>query len=483
MSIEIKVNELPESVAAGTLAVWHKRPGDVVKAEETLAEIETDKVVLEIAAPGPGILREQLRQQGETVKRGDVIATLEPAGDSASQSASPPRAAVKAPSQTSAGSPTAPAAAPRPGPAPPAAPAATRGRAPAPAAPPVARAPEPPTAPAAAVTLGSAPPPSPGPAPAPAVTPTPIPDSYEGLSPSVRRLLQEHKLLPGEIFATGPRGRITKEDVIRHLENSPQLAANIGETPIEVELTPPATPAGEADLTLARPTTRVKMTRLRARIAERMLEAQRNAAILTTFAEINMQTLMDLRRKHQEAFQTRHGVKLGIMSFFVRAAIESLKRYPIANASLDGDEIVYHGYYDIGVAVSTTRGLVVPVLRDADHMGLGEIEREIAGFASRGEAGKLAIHEITGGTFTISNGGVFGSMLSTPILNPPQSAILGLHRIEPRPVVDGDRVVVRPMMYVALSYDHRILDGREAVLFLVGIKNMIEDPLRFVLEV
>ena len=192
----------------------------------------------------------------------------------------------------------------------------------------------------------------------------------------MRRLLQEHKLLPGEISASGPRGRITKEDVIRHLENSPQLAANIGETPIEVELPHPATPAGEADLTLARPTTRVKMTRLRARIAERMLEAQRNAAILTTFAEINMQTLMDLRRKHQEAFQTRHGVKLGIMSFFVRAAIESLKRYPIANASLDGDEIVYHGYYDIGVAVSTSRGLVVPVLREADHMGLGEIERE-----------------------------------------------------------------------------------------------------------
>jgi 2-oxoglutarate dehydrogenase E2 component (dihydrolipoamide succinyltransferase) len=225
------------------------------------------------------------------------------------------------------------------------------------------------------------------------------------------------------------------------------------------------------------------MTRLRARIAERMLEAQRSAAILTTFNEINMQAVTDLRHNHREAFASQHGVKLGIMGFFVRACTEALRRYPIVNASLDGDDIVHHGYFDIGVAVSTSRGLVVPVLRDADKMSLAEIERAIAGFSQRGEEGKLGIDELTGGTFTISNGGVFGSMLSTPILNPPQSAILGLHRIEPRPVAESDRVIVRPMMYVALSYDHRLIDGREAVLFLVAVKELIEDPTRFILKV
>jgi 2-oxoglutarate dehydrogenase E2 component (dihydrolipoamide succinyltransferase) len=225
------------------------------------------------------------------------------------------------------------------------------------------------------------------------------------------------------------------------------------------------------------------MSRLRARIAERMLEAQRGAAILTTFNEVNMQALMDLRRNYKEAFQAQHGVKLGIMGFFVRACVEALRRYPIVNASLDSEDIVYHGYFDVGVAVSTSRGLVVPVLRDADKMGLAEIERAIVGFSTRGEEGKLGIQEITGGTFTISNGGIFGSMLSTPILNPPQSAILGLHRVQPRPVADGDKVVVRPMMYLALSYDHRIIDGRDAVLFLVAVKELIEDPTRFILKV
>jgi 2-oxoglutarate dehydrogenase E2 component (dihydrolipoamide succinyltransferase) len=223
------------------------------------------------------------------------------------------------------------------------------------------------------------------------------------------------------------------------------------------------------------------MTRLRARIAERMLEAQRSAAILTTFNEINMQALTDLRHHNRDTFTAQHGVKLGIMGFFVRACAEALRRYPIINASLDGDDVVYHGYFDIGVAVSTARGLVVPVLRDADKLTLAEIERAIAGFASRGEEGKLGIDELTGGTFSISNGGVFGSMLSTPILNPPQSAILGLHRIEQRPIAEGDKVVIRPMMYVALSYDHRLIDGRDAVLFLVAVKELIEDPTRFLL--
>ena len=225
------------------------------------------------------------------------------------------------------------------------------------------------------------------------------------------------------------------------------------------------------------------MSRLRARIAERMLEAQRSAAILTTFNEINMQALMDLRRNYRDTFQSQHGVKLGIMGFFVKACAEALKRYPIVNASVDGEDVVYHGYFDIGVAVSTSRGLVVPVLRNADKMSLADIERAIAAFGSKGEEGKLTIDELTGGTFTISNGGVFGSMLSTPILNPPQSAILGLHRIEPRPIAEGDKVAIRPMMYLALSYDHRIIDGREAVLFLVAVKELIEDPTRFILQV
>jgi 2-oxoglutarate dehydrogenase E2 component (dihydrolipoamide succinyltransferase) len=299
----------------------------------------------------------------------------------------------------------------------------------------------------------------------------------------VRRLLDEHKLSPADVTGSGPRGRITKEDVLRHLEHSPQLASNIGEAPIMVEISEAPAARSAAGALAARPTTRTKMTRLRARIAERMLEAQRSAAILTTFNEINMQALMDLRRNYKEAFQTQHGVKLGIMGFFVKACAEALRRYPVVNASLDSDDIVYHGYFDIGVAVSTTRGLVVPVLRDADRMSLAEIERAIVGFGARGEEGKLGIDELTGGTFTISNGGVFGSMLSTPILNPPQSAILGLHRVQPRPVAEGDKVVIRPMMYLALSYDHRIIDGREAVLFLVAIKELIEDPTRFILRV
>jgi 2-oxoglutarate dehydrogenase E2 component (dihydrolipoamide succinyltransferase) len=225
------------------------------------------------------------------------------------------------------------------------------------------------------------------------------------------------------------------------------------------------------------------MSRLRARIAERMLEAQRSAAILTTFNEINMQALMDLRRNYREPFQAQHGVKLGIMGFFVKACAEALKRYPVVNASIDGDDVVYHGYFDVGVAVSTSRGLVVPVLRNADKMSLADIERAIVALTNKGEESKLTIDELTGGTFTISNGGVFGSMLSTPILNPPQSAILGLHRIEPRPIAEGDKVVIRPMMYLALSYDHRIIDGREAVLFLVAVKELIEDPTRFILQV
>ena len=455
--IEVKVNELPESVQDGTLVTWHKQPGEQVKADEALAEIETDKVVLEIAAPGNGIVGPQLRKKGDTVKRGDVITTIDSAASAGSAAEKPdkvkPAASVPAPKKAEPAKPT-------------------------PAKAPVAKAP-------VLTSVSSAPKVAPAAAkPIPAPPPTAQPDGEtEALAPSVRRLLEEHKLSPADVLGSGPGGRITKEDVLRHLAHSPQIASNIGEAPTVVEISESVTPAPGAVGLAARPITRTKMTRLRARIADRMLEAQRSAAILTTFNEVNMQALMDLRRNYKDAFQTQHGVKLGIMGFFVKACAEALRRYPIVNASIDGDEIVYHGYFDVGVAVSTSRGLVVPVLRNADRMSLAEIEGSIAGFAARGEEGKLSIDELTGGTFTISNGGVFGSMLSTPILNPPQSAILGLHRVQPRPVAEGDKVVIRPMMYLALSYDHRIIDGRDAVLCLVAIKELIEDPTRFILRV
>jgi 2-oxoglutarate dehydrogenase E2 component (dihydrolipoamide succinyltransferase) len=380
------------------------------------------------------VLGPHLRKLGETVKRGDVIVTI---------------------AEGAAGK-TAPAA-PKPAPAAKPLAASQDGGAGASA-----------VAPAQTVAV-------------PAEPPLAESDDISGLAPAVRRLLAEHKLAPADIAGSGPRGRITKEDVIRYLEHSPQLVSNIGEVPPVVTLTDES--AATSDPPAGRPVSRVKMTRLRARIAERMIEAQRSAAILTTFNEINMQALTDLRKNYREAFVSQHGVKLGIMGFFVRACAEALRRYPIVNASLDGDDVVYHGYFDIGVAVSTSRGLVVPVLRDADKLSLAEIERAIAGFSSRGEEGKLGIDELLGGTFSISNGGVFGSMLSTPILNPPQSAILGLHRIEQRPIAEGDKVVIRPMMYVALSYDHRLVDGRDAVLFLVAVKELIEDPTRFILKV
>lgn len=309
----------------------------------------------------------------------------------------------------------------------------------------------------------------------------------EDFSPAVRRLIKEHKINPAEINAHGKGGRITKADVLRFLEHSPHLSRAFGSgvpdappqpEPAAAPNIQPA-PAPQTD----RPVTRVKMTRLRARIAERLVQAQHTAAILTTFNEINMQAVMDIRARHREAFEKEHGIKLGFMSFFVKAAVDALSKFPIINASVEGDEIVYHQYFDIGIAVSSPRGLVVPVLRNAERLSLAEIERQIADFSARAKDGKLAIEELTGGTFTISNGGVFGSLLSTPILNPPQSGILGLHRIQERPVAENGQVVIRPMMYVALSYDHRIIDGREAVLFLVAVKEAIEDPTRLLLQI
>ncbi len=308
------------------------------------------------------------------------------------------------------------------------------------------------------------------------------------LSPAVRRLVEEHGLDAAAIEGSGPGGRITKEDVLQHLdgqeqsrtaarEAAPEPASTTAPAERPASQAKPSAPAGE------RPERRVPMTRLRQRIAERLVEAQQTAAMLTTFNEVNMGPIMELRKRYKDRLEKAHDTKLGFMSFFVKASVEALKRFPAVNASIDGKDILYHGYHDIGIAVSTERGLVVPVLRDAEHMGFAEIEGTIVDFGQRAQAGKLAIEELTGGTFSITNGGIFGSLLSTPILNPPQSAILGMHKIQERPMAENGQVVIRPMMYLALSYDHRIVDGKEAVSFLVTIKDMLEDPARLLLEV
>ncbi len=309
-----------------------------------------------------------------------------------------------------------------------------------------------------------------------AVHVSPPPASQPLLSPAVRKLVTEHHLDPRAIAGSGPAGRITKEDVLLHLEKPAAPAAP--------PIAPPAPRPAPVEIPSgARPEQRVPMTRLRARVAERLVEAQQTAAILTTFNEVNMQPVMELRNRYKDKFEKEHGVKLGFMSFFVKAAIAALKKYPIVNASVDGGDIVYHGYFDIGIAVGSPRGLVVPILRDADRLSIAEIEKKIADFGARAKDGKLTINELTGGTFSISNGGVFGSMMSTPILNPPQSAILGMHKTTERPVAENGQVVIRPMMYLALSYDHRIIDGREAVLSLVAMKEALEDPARMLLQV
>lgn len=422
MSIEVKVPPLPESVSEATIVTWHKQPGDAVSRDENLVDIETDKVVLEVPAPEDGVLAEIVAGEGDTVTAGQLIARLE-AG--------------------------APAAAAKPA-------AAEKAQAAQPAA-------------AAAAT------------------------NLEDLSPAVRRLVAEHGLDPSQIPGTGRGGRLTKEDVLNFMEagegsfdepvrprgtasaEAAAPAAKAAEAQPAVQAQP--TPAGE------RTERRVPMTRLRQRIAERLVEAQHTAAMLTTFNEVNMKPLMDLRAKYKDSFEKAHGIKLGFMSFFVKASIEALKRFPAVNASIDGNDIIYHGYYDIGIAVSTPRGLVVPVVRDADQLSMAGIEKAIADYGVRARDGKLSIDELSGGTFSITNGGVFGSMMSTPILNPPQSAILGMHAIKERPVVENGEIVIRPMMYLALTYDHRIIDGREAVSSLVVIKEMLEDPARLLLEV
>lgn len=406
MAIEIKAPTFPESVADGTVATWHKKPGDAVKRDELIVDIETDKVVIEVLAEADGVLAQIIKNEGDTVLSNELLGTLGEGGATAAPAAAAPVAAQAA-------------------------------------------------APAAAGD-----------------------DAI--LSPAARKIAEENGIDPGSIAGTGKGGRVTKEDVVAAVEakkNAPAPAAPAAK---------PAAPAAAAPVFAAgdRVEKRVPMTRLRAKVAERLVEAQSNMAMLTTFNEVDMTEVMALRSKYKDLFEKTHnGVRLGFMSFFVKAATEALKRFPAVNASIDGSDIVYHGYSDIGVAVSSDRGLVVPVLRNAELMSLAEIENGIATFGKKAKDGKLAIEDMTGGTFTITNGGTFGSMMSTPIVNPPQAAILGMHNILQRPMAINGQVVIRPMMYLALSYDHRLIDGKEAVTFLVTIKNLLEDPARLLLDI
>ncbi|MCA3158465.1 MAG: 2-oxoglutarate dehydrogenase complex dihydrolipoyllysine-residue succinyltransferase [Burkholderiales bacterium] len=413
--VEVKVPQLSESVAEATLLQWKKKPGEAVKIDEILIEVETDKVVLEVPAPAAGVLGEIIKADGGTVVSGEVIAKIDTEGKAG---AAPAQAApVSAPTATKA-------------------PAATV---------------------ASAAVSGAV------------------------AMPAAAKLMAETGISVSS--GTGRDGRITKGDVIA-AASTPAAGASLPAAPTAA----PTMPVVQANLNAeallqGRPEQRVPMSRLRARVAERLLQSQATNAILTTFNEVNMQPVMDMRKKYQDKFEKEHGVKLGFMSFFVKAAVAALKKYPVLNASVDGNDIVYHGYFDIGIAVGSPRGLVVPILRNADQMTLADIEKKIAEYGAKAKDGKLSIEEMTGGTFSISNGGVFGSMLSTPIINPPQSAILGVHATKERPVVENGQIVIRPINYLAMSYDHRIIDGREAVLGLVTMKEALEDPARLLLDV
>ncbi|MFB2762489.1 2-oxoglutarate dehydrogenase complex dihydrolipoyllysine-residue succinyltransferase [Marinobacter shengliensis] len=405
MSTEIKAPVFPESVAEGTVATWHKQPGEACSRDELIVDIETDKVVLEVVAPADGVIEEILKGEGDTCESGEVIGKFkEGAAGESKPAESKPEAKAEAPKEE--------------------APAATSG------------------------------------------------DAI--LSPAARKLAEENNVDPASVKGTGKDGRVTKEDVQNFVDSSKSSGGAS------------AKPAAMPEVNVAqgeRPEKRVPMTRLRASIAKRLVDAQQTAAMLTTFNEVNMAPIMELRKQYQDSFVKRHGIKLGFMSFFTKAATEALKRFPAVNASIDGNDMVYHGYQDIGVAVSTDRGLVVPVLRDSDAMGLADIEKKIVEYGTKAKEGKLAIEDMTGGTFTITNGGIFGSLISTPILNPPQTAILGMHKIQERPMAVNGKVEILPMMYLALSYDHRMIDGKEAVQFLVAIKEMLEDPARILLDV
>jgi 2-oxoglutarate dehydrogenase E2 component (dihydrolipoamide succinyltransferase) len=428
MLIEVKVPVLPESIAEATLVNWHKKAGDPVKRDENLIDIETDKVVLELPAPSSGVLAEVRKGDGSTVTAQEVIAVIDTEGKGAAASANAPAAAARQPSS------------------------------PQPAAPPAsARTAAPPPAPQAARPDGGG----------------------AAALPAARKILSEAGVSAAEVAGTGRGGRVTKGDVLAAVATRAEAPAS---APPPAAKAPPA-PAVKLPGNLgARPEQRVPMSRLRQRVAERLVQSQATAAILTTFNEVNMAPILDLRNRYKDRFEKENGVKLGFMGFFVKAAVHALKKFPVVNASIDGTDIVYHGYFDIGIAVGSPRGLVVPILRDADLMSIAEIEKQIADFGKRAQEGKLTVEELTGGTYTISNGGVFGSMLSTPIINPPQSAILGVHATRERAVVENGQIVVRPINYLAQSYDHRIIDGREAVLSLVAIKEALEDPARMLLD-
>jgi 2-oxoglutarate dehydrogenase E2 component (dihydrolipoamide succinyltransferase) len=417
MIIEVQVPQLSESVAEATLSTWHIKEGDAVVRDQNLIDIETDKVVLELPAPGAGVIVKIIKANGESVASGEVIAHI----DTEAKGAAVAPAAAK---------------------------------------------------PAAAATA----------------------------MPSARKIMDEKGISAADVQGSGRGGRILKEDVSGGAKAAavPAAKAAVSPAPSARDTAPgsaggitfsakPALPQPNvinADAIIAdRPEQRVPMSRLRARVAERLVQSQSTNAILTTFNEVNMAPVMEMRKKYQERFEKEHGVKLGFMSFFVKAAVAALKKYPVINSSVDGNDIVYHGYFDIGIAVGSPRGLVVPILRDADQMSLAQIEKKIAEFGAKAKDGKLSLEDLTGGTFSISNGGTFGSMLSTPIINPPQSAILGVHATKDRAVVENGQIVIRPINYLALSYDHRIIDGREAVLGLVTMKEALEDPARLLLDV
>ncbi|MGA0571055.1 2-oxoglutarate dehydrogenase complex dihydrolipoyllysine-residue succinyltransferase [Variovorax sp. VNK109] len=419
--VEVKVPQLSESVAEATMLQWKKKAGEAVAVDEILIEIETDKVVLEVPAPSAGVLAEIVVGDGGTVVADQLIAKIDTEGKAG-------------------------AAAPAP---------AVAAAAPAPAA-------------------------ASAPAPAPAAG-----GSMAGVAmPAAAKLMADNNLAAGSVAGTGKDGRVTKGDVLGAVASGakPSVAPAVAPAAPKAALQQVASPAAAANLG-DRPEQRVPMSRLRARVAERLLQSQSTNAILTTFNEVNMAPVMDLRKKFQDAFTKEHGTKLGFMSFFVKAAVHALKKYPVLNASVDGNDIVYHGYFDIGIAVGSPRGLVVPILRNADQMSFADIEKKIAEFGKKAQEGKLGIEEMTGGTFSISNGGTFGSMLSTPIINPPQSAILGVHATKDRAVVENGQILVRPMNYLAMSYDHRIIDGREAVLGLVAMKEALEDPSRLLFDI
>ncbi|MGE5093773.1 MAG: 2-oxoglutarate dehydrogenase complex dihydrolipoyllysine-residue succinyltransferase [Betaproteobacteria bacterium] len=413
MQVEVKVPQLSESVSEATLVAWRKKAGEPVKRDENLIDIETDKVVLELPAPADGVIAKLIKNDGDSVTSGEVIAVIDTEAKATASAAAPAAAPAKAGAADVAAK----------------------------------------AADAAPAKVGA-----------------------QSPSPSAKKIAAEKGLDTSTLQGTGRDGRVTKGDVMGAPAAAPASA------PAEAKKAPAPAPAPVQLPAGQRTEQRVPMSRLRQRVAERLVQSQSTAAILTTFNEVNMAPVMELRAKYKDRFEKEHGVKLGFMSFFVKAVVHALRKYPVVNASIDGTDVVYHGYYDIGIAVGSERGLVVPILRNADLLSIAQIEQQIADFGRRAKDGKITLEELTGGTFSISNGGVFGSMLSTPIINPPQSAILGVHATKERPVVENGQIVIRPMNYLALSYDHRIIDGREAVLSLVAIKEALEDPARLLLD-